>query len=186
MIQAGTGIGAFLGLGSLAVMACGIIWSQQQSQVRAFRDALVIPVFSLVAGIIMDQVGRWMPPTYDLYLYAFDSSLGISLGAGIAKLFRTTPWLDAASSITYARLLTFPPLYHAWKLHRGANDGINLMHAFAIGGCCGAVLYQLCPAIGPLYCFGKDNFPFHLPSLGTFHAALFPGTGVHNAMPSCT
>lgn len=183
-VKAFTGLGAFLGLGSLVTMSSNRILGRAPDQSAALRDAFLIPVFSLVAGIVMDQVGKWNPPTYDLFLYSFDRSLGFAPGSDVASLFKTIPILGAAAGITYAFLLLFPPFYHAWTIHRRTSTGINLMHAFAIGGVCGAILYQVCPAIGPLYCFGRGLFPFHMPEPADLNVALYPGTGIHNAMPS--
>lgn len=182
-IKAVTGVGAFLGLGSLAVMSCETIWGSSQALLAPLRDALVIPVFSLVAGIVMGLLQRSAKPTYDMYLYAFDCSLGIFPGRVIALLFRAAPWLGSAAATIYALLLTFPPLYYAWGLHRGIKTRINLLHSFAIGGICGAVGYQICPGVGPLYWL-HSRFPDHLPALNQIDLKLYEGAPPFNAMPS--
>jgi hypothetical protein len=180
-IQVATGIGAFLGLGSLTVMTLAMLWSKSRAYLVPLRRALVLPCFSLVAGVSMDAVTNAEPSAYDLYLYAFDSSLGISPGASIAKLFEALPWLGIAASAIYALLLLFPTLYDAWGLRRGARG--NLMAAFVVGGVCGFIFYQICPGLGPLYVFGS-RFPAHLPAPGQFNLSLYQGAGARNAMPS--
>jgi hypothetical protein len=180
-VQVATGVGAFLGLGSLTVMSSAMVWSGSRAYLQPLRRALVLPVFSLIAGVSMDAVTKSQPPAYDFYLYAFDSGLGISPGASVAKLFDALPWLGMAASITYSLLLLFPTFYDAWGLRRGLSSG--LMAAFAVGGVCGFIFYQICPGLGPAYVFGS-RFPAHLPAPGEFQLALYHGAGARNAMPS--
>lgn len=176
------GAGAFLGSGSLAVMSCHMVWTGSQGYKIALRDALVLPVFSLVAGVLMNLVNGGAKSSYDYFLQAFDSTLG-SPGHIVAGWFKTFPWLATAASITYSSLLIFPPLYHGWAGYRGVRGGMHLMNAFVIAGIGGFVLYQICPAIGPLYCF-KGQFPDRLPGIDGLNLQSFSSTEVHNAMPS--
>jgi PAP2 superfamily protein len=180
-VQVFTGIGAFVGLGSLTVMTLAMVWSGSRDYVEPMRRALVLPVFSLIAGVSMDAVTKTQPPAYDLYLYAFDSGLGISPGASVAKLFDALPWVGIAASATYALLLLFPTLFDAWGLRRGVPG--SLMTAFTVGGVCGFIFYQICPGLGPAYIFGS-RFPAHLPAPGEFGLGMYLGAGARNAMPS--
>ena len=180
-VQVATGLGAFLGLGSLTVMSLAMVWTDSRVYAVPVRRALILPAFSLIAGVSMDFVTKTVPPAYDLYLYAFDSSLGLAPGASVAKLFDALPSLGMAASIVYALLLVFPTLYDAWGLRRGVSTSV--MTAFVVAGVCGFVFYQICPGLGPLYIFGS-RFPAHLPAQGEFSLAMFTGPGTRNAMPS--
>jgi hypothetical protein len=180
-IQVATGLGAFLGLGSLTVMTLAMVWTNSRVYVVPLRRALVLPVFSLVAGVSMDAVTKSEPAAYDMYLYAFDSSLGLEPGASIARLFETLPWIGIAASAIYALLLIFPTLYDAWGLRRGVRG--SLMTAFVVAGVCGFIFFQMCPGLGPLYVFGS-RFPAHLPAPGQFNLGMYHGAGARNAMPS--
>jgi hypothetical protein len=180
-IQVATGLGAFLGLGSITVMTLAMVWTNSRAYLVPLRRALVLPAFSLVAGVSMDAMTRSEPSAYDLYLYAFDSGLGISPGASLARLFDALPWIGIAASAIYALLLLFPTLYDAWGLRRGVRG--SLMTAFVVAGVCGFIFYQICPGLGPLYVFGS-RFPAHLPAPGQFHLEMFHGAGARNAMPS--
>jgi hypothetical protein len=177
--------GAFLGIGSITVMAWQTIWTRQSNQAAALRDALVLPVFSLVAGLGMNWANGFPERTYDHLLYAFDGTLfGSAPGQTIAALFRNFPWIGGASSAAYQGLLIFPPLYRGWALHRGLRSGgVNVMHAFVAAGVLGFILYQVCPAEGPLYSFGA-RFPDHLPDARDISLAPYLSAGVHNAIPS--
>ena len=176
--------GAFLGIGSITVMAWQAIWTRSSTQIAALRDALVLPVFSLVAGLGMDWANGFPQRTYDHLLYAFDGTLmRIVPGQAAAALFRSFPWIGAAAGASYRGLLIFPPLYRGWALYRGVRNGVNAMHAFAMAGVVGFILYQACPAEGPVYSFGT-RFPDHLPDWRYVSLAPYMSTGVHNAMPS--
>jgi hypothetical protein len=176
------GAGAFLGVGSLAVMSCYMVWTGSRTYRLVLRDAVMLPIFSLVAGLAMNWINGHALPSYDYFLHAFDLTLGTP-GRLVARWFQALPWLAASASVVYSSLLIFPPLYHAWALHRGVRSRMNLMKAFVVGGVCGFILYQVCPAIGPLYVF-KDRFPEHMPSLNEFTMQVFASKSVHNAMPS--
>jgi hypothetical protein len=170
-------------------MAVQAIWSRPSegpsNQWAALRDALVLPVFSLVAGLGMNWANGFPERTYDHLLYAFDGTLlRITPGQTIAALFRSFPWVGGAASAAYQGLLIFPPLYRGWALHRGLRGGsINVMHAFVVAGVAGFILYQVCPAEGPVYSFGAQ-FPDHLPNWREVSLAPYLSAGVHNAIPS--
>ena len=170
--------GAFLGIGSITVMAC------DGELKAALRDALVLPVFSLVAGLGMNWANGFPERTYDHLLYAFDGTLfGIPPGQTVATLFRNFPWIGGAALAAYQGLLIFPPLYRGWALRRGLKNNINVMHAFVAAGVAGFILYQVCPAEGPVYSFGA-KFPNHLPDWREVSLTPYLSAGVHNAIPS--
>jgi hypothetical protein len=177
------GIGAFLGVGSILGMALDRIWTGSAQFTSALRDALILPVFSLVAGLSMQLANSGSHASFDFLLYRFDGSLGLAPGPAVASLFQWHPWIGAGSSLVYAGLLIFPPLYHGWASHRVKTARFHLMHAFVIAGVGGFILYQICPAMGPLYAFGKQ-FPDHLPAWSAVPVQALIGTGVNNAMPS--
>jgi PAP2 superfamily len=179
--------GAFLGIGSITVMAWQTIWSRpkdRRASHPALRDALVLPAFSLVAGLGMNWANGFPQHTYDHLLYAFDGTLfGIPPGQTAAALFRNFPWVGATASVAYQSLLIFPPLYRGWALHRGLKSGVNVIYAFVAAGVAGFILYQVCPAEGPVYSFGA-RFPDPLPNWRDISLSPYLSAGVHNAIPS--
>ncbi len=182
------GAGAFLGIGSITMMAWQSIWSRADNpdNLAALRDALVLPVFSLIAGLGMNWTNGSAQRTYDHLLYAFDGTLlRIPPGQTVAALWHSVPWIAIASGAAYQGLLIFPPLYRGWALFRGSRGGgsVNTMHAFAAAGVVGFILYQACPAEGPVYSFGT-HFPDHLPDWRDVSLAPYLSAGVHNAIPS--
>jgi hypothetical protein len=176
--------GGFLGIGSITILAWQSIWEQQPGTAAALRDALVLPVFSLIAGLGMNWANGSAQPTYDHLLYAFDGNiLRMPPGETINALYRILPWTAACASFCYQGLLIFPPLYRGWALFRGRSGGVNILHAFAVAGVAGFALYQICPAEGPRYAF-LAQFPDHLPDWRTVSLSPYLSAGVHNAIPS--
>jgi hypothetical protein len=181
VLVAALGAGAYLGLGSMSVMVWDVAWNKDSHWARPLTDALILPGFSLVAGIAMGIFNGHAQSTFDKYLYAYDSLLGLAPNGFVLDLFARAPWVGSISYTVYATLLLFPPFYHAWAQHRGDARGGRLMQAFVVAGLCGFVLYQICPAEGPKYLFGA-LFPGHLPASVELQA--YQSAGVHNAMPS--
>jgi hypothetical protein len=179
--------GAFLGIGSITVMAWQAIWTtrpENRASNAALRDALVLPAFSLVAGLGMDWANGFPERTYDHLLYAFDGTLfGIPPGQTVAALFRNFRWMGGTASFAYQALLIFPPLYRGWALYRGLKSSINAIYAFVAAGVAGFILYQVCPAEGPIYSFGA-RFPNRLPDWREISLTPYLSAGVHNAIPS--
>ena len=175
------GAGAFLGIGSILALAFERVIDENRDHARYLSDALVLPGFSLVAGIAMQIANHGTHLSYDFLLYDFDASLGIAPGRSVVDLFHRVHWISAGSNLVYAGLLLFPTLYHAWALFRHRAKNHNLMHVFVIAGLCGFAFYQVCPAMGPLYAF-PSKFPDALPASAPLQA--LSSDGVNNAMPS--
>ncbi len=178
-----TCIGAFLGAGSILAMSLDRVWTGSLKYAVPLNDALILPVFSLIAGLFMQFTNGGTHPSYDLYLYRFDSSLGLAPGQSVASLFRKLTWIRTASLWTYTALAIFPPVYLAWASYQGKRPKIHVLHAFMVAGVGGFALYHICPALGPIYAFGSQ-FPDQLPPVSTIPIKVFMSTGVNNAMPS--
>jgi hypothetical protein len=177
------GVGAFLGAGSILAMSLDRVWTGSLRYAVPLRDALILPSFTLIAGLCMQFVNARSHPSFDLFLYRFDLSLGLSPGHSVGSLFHKLPWIRTGSFFTYSGLLIFPPLYHAWASYKGKAAKIHLIHAFVIAGISGFVLYNICPAVGPHVTFGSQ-FPDQLPDIDKFPMKAFMSTSVYNAMPS--
>jgi hypothetical protein len=177
------GVAAFAGLGSMTLLAYRALWFRSEVDFTAARDAAILPLFSAGAGLVMGLVEKLWPKTFDLYLYAFDCSLGISPGVAVTRWWKEIPALWIVSTVTYGGLLLFPPLYRAWAMRSGVGREPSIMQSFVVAGLIGFVFYQCCPATGPHYVFGAD-FPNHLPPLNTLVLNLPAVAGARNAIPS--
>jgi hypothetical protein len=128
------------------------------------------------------------PITYDRILYVFDTKFGGPPSWVIGQLFRAHPWLLRACGYVYNSL----PLGLAaclaiqWRERQNkAHHSLVDMRWISVAiGVVGFLLYQVSPAAGPIYLFGKD-FPFHVPDLAGL--AIQPAwlqPAARNGMPS--
>jgi len=178
-----TSIGAFAGLGSITILAYQALWFKSEPEVHAFEDAWVLPLFLAAVSIAASLTQNFWPKTFDLSLYAFDCSLGVSPAPVVIGWWKAMPLLATVSTWTYALLLMFPPLYRAWAVHCGIGREPSVLRSFVIAGLLGIFLQQCCPATGPLHLFPQD-FPDHLPSLSELSIGMTAVAGPRNAIPS--
>ena len=174
-------IGAFAGLGSITVLAYQALFHQSEPEIGVLKDASIVPVFTLAAAFAIGLAQTFWPKTFDLYLYSFDSSLGISPGAAVARWWTAMPLLATLSTGTYALFLIFPPLYRAWAVHSGIGREPSVLQSFVVAGLFGFVLNQCCPAAGPRHLF-SETFP-DLPPLNSLNVGMTAVAGARNAIP---
>ena len=175
-------IGGFIGVGSIFVMALDRVWTGSSRYAVPLRDALILPAFSLAVSLSLILVVTGSHVSFDVLLYRFDLSLGLTPGPVVVSWFRKMPWIETGSYLIYTGVLFFPALFHAWACYRGKSTGMHLLHAYMVVGV-GGLLYAICPAMGPKYAFGAQ-FPDHLPAIASVPAKGIMSTGVFNAMPS--
>jgi len=179
--------GAFLGCGSLGVMALKL--PSATPQIRpALKEALLtaalVPVLCSLSLWAVSFAARFGGLSYDFELYRFDRSLGIDT----FRLART--WLGyprlytglySAAAFVYNALPLYVAACLALVLRRG--EPLGFRRAVVALGAIGFALYQVCPAAGPLYRF--PCFPACLPSLAEVPALPSPlRAPAMNAMPS--
>lgn len=183
--------GGFLGLGSLLLTTLQWFWAPQEEKRVYFeraREVGLIPALCLCSAIAVNLAIGLTPITYDRILYAFDTKFGGPPSWVIGRLFRAHPWLLKACGYVYNSL----PLGLAaclaiqWRerQNNGHNSHVDLRWISVAIGVVGFLLYQVSPAAGPIYLFGKD-FPFHVPDLAGF--AIQPAwlqPAARNGMPS--
>lgn len=176
---------AFLGMASLAVTIVPVFrltGAERTRRLQEFIHRAALPFLALMAGVFVAHTARWMPITYDSYLYAFDWSFGFQAGFFAGRLFERLAWLRALEYFAYFGLPLGLGLTAAKsELH---STGRTLL-IFVVAGLIGFALYALMPAAGPAYLF-PDSYPYHAPRIGDFsiRAAFLPGDAPRNAMPS--
>jgi hypothetical protein len=179
--------GAFLGCGSLGVMALKL--PSATPQIRpALKEALVtaalVPVLCSLSLWAVSLVARFTRLSYDFELYRFDRSLGVDTFR-LARAWLAYPQLYrglySAAAFVYNALPLYVAACLALVLRRG--EPLGFRRSVVALGAIGFGLYQVCPAAGPLYRF--PCFPACLPSLADVPAlpsAL--SAPAMNAMPS--
>jgi PAP2 superfamily len=189
--------GGFLGLGSLLLVTLQWFWAPETAkriQLERAREVVLIPALCLCSAVAVNLAIGLTPITYDRILYVFDLKFLNEPGGPpswvIGRLFRSHPWLLKACGYVYNSL----PLGLAaclaiqWReRQRNADDTrsqVDLRWISVALGVVGFLLYQVSPAAGPIYLFGKD-FPFHVPDLAGL--AIQPAwlqPAARNGMPS--
>jgi hypothetical protein len=181
--------GGFLGMGSLLLLSCKWIFAPPEGKRTHFeilREAGIIPLLCICSIVAVGAAIRFTPLTYDPLLYAFDLKFGGPPSWVMGRLFRAHASLFLACAYAYNSL----PLGMAACMWLRWRDRQNNVHAsadllwMAVSlGIVGFLLYQVCPAAGPVYLFPKQ-FPYELPSAG-FSTQPSPMQAVpRNAMPS--
>jgi PAP2 superfamily protein len=180
---------SFFGLGSLLVLSLRVIWAKSSDRkllLSAWVPALLFIASEYFASTMLDWTAALHPKTLDLYLFSFDSSMGVQLSFLAGRWFFESSPLRAASLIFYIGLPIPIALIYAGLLIRHREKSYPAMLAFLVTGPLGMLFYNLYPAIGPMALFGQ-NFPFHPLPVGQAARLLLEPvalTGPRNAIPS--
>lgn len=182
--------GSFLGMGSLLLVTLQSFWAVEpvkRPHLERARDVALIPALCLCSVVAVNLAASVTPITYDRFLYAFDVKFGGPPAWVVGSWLRVHPWLFEACGYVYNSL----PLGLAVCLAVQWRDRINNARILvdlrwvAVGlGVVGFLLYQVCPAAGPVYLF-RQQFPANVPSLASI--VIQPGwlpPVARNAMPS--
>ncbi len=152
---------AFLGLGSLTLLAVRTCCSHQDHQL--LRDATVPPLLFILLGFVgsgpLQMTARLHPATQDLFLYSFDQSLGVQLSFKVGQIVLSSRLLTRAVVVAYYALPLAILFTYARQLVRNRSLAMAAFLAFVIAGPLGVVFYNLVPACGPLYLLGS-RYPF--------------------------
>lgn len=182
--------GGFLGMGSLLVLSCKWIYAPpagKRSHWEVLREASIIPLLCVCSIVAVGAAIRFTPVTYDRLLYAFDLKFGSPPSWVMGRLFRAHAFLFLACAYAYNSL----PLGMAacmWLRWRDRQNHVrasaDLLWMAVSLGIVGFLLYQVCPAAGPVYLFPKQ-FPYEVPSLvGLSTKPALMQAVPRNAMPS--
>ena len=182
--------GGFLGMGSLLWLSCKWIFAPpagKRAHFEVLREASIIPLLCVCSVVAVGAAIRFTPLTYDRLLYAFDLKFGAPPSWVMGRLFGAHASLFLACAYAYNSL----PLGMAacmWLRWRDRQNNVrasaDLLWMAVSLGIVGFLLYQVCPASGPVYLFPK-HFPYEVPSVVGLSIEAAPMQAVpRNAMPS--
>lgn len=179
--------GAFLGLGSLAVLAVQVTRSageERERQRAALTAGLLSPVAFMLVGFPLRLTIMLHPKTYDCFLYQFDGSLGFQPSFLIGRAFEAIPGLRLVCGVTYDIILLVIACFYVGQIVGKKRFQVDVVKVFLGTLFFGAMLYHICPAAGPAYAFGKafprSQPPFTHVVMQTPEIPQVP----RNAMPS--
>ena len=154
---------AFLGLGSLVLLAVKRIWSNGDDR-QLLQDATLPPILFLILGYLgsgpLVMTARLHPKTLDWFLYSFDQSLGVQLSFWLGQIVLPSHLLTRVIVVAYYSLPLAIMFTYARQLVRNRKLAMTAFLAFVIAGPLGVVFYNLVPAGGPRNLFGSE-FPLH-------------------------
>jgi hypothetical protein len=181
--------GAALGMASFMLLALRRIWSELPDEKKLMRLALLPPLLLVLLGYfssgLLASTGDLHPKTLDLYLYAFDGSLGLQPSFAAGRLVLGSLWLTRMCLFWYRVLPAALMLVYAQQLVRRREAALSVFLAFFLAGPVGIIFYNLFPACGPIYLF--PQFPRDpMTAVQVREVVLHPVSiiGNRNAFPS--
>jgi PAP2 superfamily len=178
-----------VGLAALAVLALRAIWAEgaeRGTAVLTVSAAFLFVASEWFAGYFLAWGELARPKVLDLFLYAFDASLGVQPAVVLGQMFARFPWFAAISQIVYLALPVAIGLAFAGCVVKARDKAAAAVVAFLITGPIGACFYTMFPALGPAHIL-HANFPWHsLTMEQAKRLALEPivVAGPRNAIPS--
>ena len=182
-----TGI-AGLGLGSLSVTGAQAIWREgtaRREKLAVFLPSIVMAVSSIIGALALLLTSYLHPKTYDLFLYAFDDSLGFQPSFLMGRVFDAYPALAFAAGLVYAAVPLAIALLYAIQITSPRRAPVDILFVFFGAGIVGLCVYHLYPATGPIFAFSAA-FPLNPPAVNSRSLELIdvPSEPPRNAMPS--
>lgn len=179
--------GAFLGLGSLAVLAAQVTRTtgeEREHKRAALTAGLLSPVAFMLVGFPLRLTIMLHPKTYDHFLYQFDASLGFQPSFLIGRAFEAIPALRLACAVAYDIILLVIACFYIGQIVAKRRFQVDVVKVFLGTLFFGTMLYHICPAAGPVYAFGKAFPHSEPPSAQVSIQTLEIPDGPRNAMPS--
>jgi hypothetical protein len=180
---------SFAGLSSLVIFGIRAIWAKQEQR-KLFLLGYVPALLFVVSEYFADNLLHWTaanhPKALDLYLFSFDSSLGVQFPFLAGQAFAIWPWLRLVAILFYIGLPVPIAVIYSGQLLRVREKAIPSMVAFLATGPIGIIFYNLFPALGPVHLF-LQGFPWHpltIEQASRLLAEPIAIDGPPNAIPS--
>ncbi len=180
---------SFAGLSSLVIFGVRAVWAKDAERkllVLGYVPSLLFVVSEYFADNLLHWTSANHPKVLDLYLFSFDSSLGIQFPFVMGQAFSAWPWLRLAGVLFYIGLPIPIAVVYSGQLLRVREKAVPAMAAFLATGPIGVIFYNLFPALGPVHLFGQ-GFPWHPLSLAQAAGIVAQPVampGPPNAIPS--
>ena len=180
----------FLGMGAVQTLMGEWIFSKSRNQrdtrwaaraVQNLRYACVIPALCVGSMLAVGVAAQLTPFTYDPVIYAFDGKFGYPSWI-IARAFHAHMWLWATCGVVYNTLPLALSACLAMQWQHRVKFPVDMGAAVLSIGVLGFLLYQICPAAGPVYLF-PDDFPARIPHVLDVARLQLP-PAPRNGMPS--
>lgn len=191
VLRVASGLAA-LGFAAILLLGLRALWSERDGRENGLAllvPSLILILFIFVSGNVLRLSGSLNFNTDDAWLYAFDGSLGFQPSFLMGKIMYGSVILTRSAMLTYLSLPFAMAVVCAWQIRAAARKiSWHMLTVLLLAGVAGYLLYNVVPATGPIYAFGKD-FPWNglsYNALSTFALQKMPiSTGIpRNGMPS--
>jgi hypothetical protein len=185
-IAAMVGLGSFLLLGSKAVTKSG---TDRKRIVALLGPALGLVFFIFSAQRALNLADLLYPKTFDLYLYAFDGSLGFEPSFLMGRVFHYSIVLRFLGFLVYQTIPLAMVLVYAGHIDpESTRPNWYLLELFFAAGLLGWIFYNFVPGTGPAYAFAGDfprmSLPYDLLHRLRLEPILVDPAFPRNAIPS--
>jgi PAP2 superfamily protein len=180
---------AFAGMSALALLGAHAIWSRGEERkllLYGFVPAVLFVASEWSASTLLDITEKLHPKTFDVFLYSFDSSLGVQISFLTGQFLWKFLWVRAAALAIYIALPLPLALVYASQLRRHKEKALTVMLAFLATGPIGVFFYNVLPACGPVHLFGAAFPMYPLSTAQAMSLNIVPVliAGARNAIPS--
>ena len=155
-----------LGLASLVVMGCAILWRGREGEAASYRALLpgaALTFLTLGAQYSLNMASLIHAKTLDLYAYAFDGILGFQPSFVLGKLLNNNPWLFPAVKVSYEGIVLAMAALYAGFMARREKPLWELIELLFAPAMVGYLFFSVFPVCGPHYAFAVDFPNAYLP-----------------------
>ncbi len=155
-----------LGLASLMVMGCAILWRGRELEPAAYRALLpgaALTFLTLGAQYSLNMASLIHAKTLDLYAYAFDGALGFQPSFELGRLLNANPWLFPAVKVSYEGIVLAMAALYAGFMARREKPLWELIELLFAPAMVGYLFFSVFPVCGPHYAFAVDFPNAYLP-----------------------
>jgi hypothetical protein len=177
---------AFLGLAGMLVLFAYTFLNHSKEPrniVRTFFAGALFPCVWVGIGLPLAWTTQRHPLIYDQLLYAFDGTFGLQPAFALGKLLQVhRTWLHVMIFIYEITVIPVATLFAAHRVR--PTIGVRLIPLWATVIIVGCLLYNIFPAVGPVYAFDK-SYPWEPVVLTTpARPILSTSDAPRNCMPS--
>jgi len=155
-----------LGLASLVVMSCAVLWRGRELEPAAYRALLpgaVLTFLTLGAQYSLNMASLIHSKTLDLFAYAFDGALGFQPSFVLGRFLNTNPWLFPAVKVSYEGIVLAMAALYAGFMTRREKPLWELIELLFAPAMVGYLFFSVFPVCGPHYAFAVDFPNAYLP-----------------------
>lgn len=155
-----------LGVASLVVMSCAILWRGRELEPAVYRALLpgaVLTFLTLGAQYSLNMASLLHAKTFDLYAYAFDGALGFQPSFVLGRLLNTNTWLFPAVKVSYEGIVLAMAALYAGFMARREKPLWELIELLFAPAMVGYLFFSVFPVCGPHYAFAVDFPNAYLP-----------------------